>query len=65
MMSSPLVVLGPDDGVSEDGLYELSGRYGDLIVTPIPVPAALAVLATALCLLGTTAMRRRRNPFGR
>ncbi|WP_119419012.1 AAA family ATPase [Desertibaculum subflavum] len=55
------VALGPDDGVREDGVYELAGRFADLTVTPVAAPSGLAALATALVLLGaaTTGGRRR------
>lgn len=52
------IVLGKENGFREDGVYELSGRYADLVVAPVPAPPALALLVTALGPLG---LARRRS----
>jgi hypothetical protein len=54
-----LIVLSPEDGVREDGVYELSGRYGDLVVTPIPAPPGLGGFISGLALLFAVSLRRR------
>jgi hypothetical protein len=52
-----LIVLGPEDGVREDGVYELSGRYGDLIVTPVPAPPGLSGFISGVALLCAASLR--------
>lgn len=54
-----LIVLGPEDGVREDGVYELSGRYGDLVVTPVPAPPGLSGFISGVALLCAVSLRRR------